>query len=180
MKPQMLLLSIFAMLLLAATPRAFANCADSHGNLADQKFNSALRQGVLDLFKKKGIALDPAKIALSFSTSGFQTNFEDPQDKYVLFDGMGTVVSASNTKFYVSVNGPEVDDEGNSPGYLTIYRAVLTSDGFDREGNAINPHCTLQRSTGDISNYADSYVISNANTDKAIGKLPLPARLSLY
>lgn len=171
---------LLAILALFIAPQARANCADQRSPLADQKFNSALRQGVIDLFQKKGIALDPAKVVMSFSTSGFQTNFEDPQDKYVLFDGIGSVVSASNTQFHVTTTGPDRDDQGNPVGYLTIYLAVLTSDGFDKEGNAIHPHCTLQLSTGDISNYADAYEISNATTDKVIGKLPLPKRISLY
>jgi len=179
MKP-LHLLSIFAILAMFSAPKAQANCADNHGALADQKFNAALQQSVVNFFKKKGIALDPAKAVMSFSTSGFQTNFEDPLNKYVLFDGIGNITSASNTKFYATTSGPAVDDDGNPVGYLTIYLAVLTSNGFDHEGNAINPHCTLKLSDGNISNYANAFEITNVSSDKVIGKLPLPAQISLY
>ena len=171
---------ILAIALLATAPvAAFANCADNHDDLTGPKMNAAVQQGILGLFKKKGISLDSAKVALTFTTTGFSTNFEDPTGKYVVINGGGELVSASGTKFYVDIGGPAQPDDRNY-GYIIVYEAVLTSNGFDKEGNAINPHCTLRLAEPDISNYATSYSVKNATTDVVIGSLPLPARLSLY
>jgi hypothetical protein len=168
--------------LLAAPHTALANCADNHDDLTGAKMNTAVQQGVLSIFKKKGIALDPANVALTFATTGFSTNFEDPQGRYIVFNGGGDIVSGSGTKFYVDIGGPRYDcDQGtNCNGFIIVYLAVLTSNGFDKEGNAINPHCTLQLAQPNISNYATSYSVKNATTDVVIGALPLPSRVVLY
>jgi hypothetical protein len=168
--------------LLAAPLSARANCADNHDNLTGPKMNAAVQQGVLSIFKKRDIALDPAKVALTFTTTGFSTNFEDPQGRYVVFNGGGGIVSGSGTKFYLDLGGPSYDcGQGtNCNGFIIVYLAVLTSNGFDKEGNAINPHCTLQLAQPNISNYAASYSVKNSITDVVIGVLPLPSRVVLY
>lgn len=168
--------TLFLALLLPLT--AHANCADVHPELITPKLNAAVHQQISDLFRRKGIAIQSQNIVPDFASTGFSTNFCDPTGKYVVINPSADIASDSGTKFYLEERGPAWD--GINPGFITVYLAVLTSKGFDKEGNPINPHCTLKLAEPDISDYATTYVIRNSGSGVTIGSLPLPASVSLY
>ena len=168
----------FAILAITMIPKissASITCLDGHETAAAQKLTEILSYGVSVVFKKKKIAFDPSKIALSISAS----TFDSDNTTYGGFNVTGgSLVSASGTQFYLDFSGS--DNDGADGQYLATYLPILTSKGFDKEGNPINPHCTLKLDQAFIANIAESFIIQNSRSGKIIGRVALPPKIILY
>jgi hypothetical protein len=170
-----LFLATLVITMIPKTSLASITCLDGHEAIAAQKLTEILSYGVSVVFKKKKIAFDPSKIALSISA----TTFDSDNTTYGAFNVTGgTLVSASGTQFYLDFSGS--DNDGADGQYLATYLPILTSKGFDKEGNPINPHCTLKLDQAFIANIAESFIIQNSSSGKIIGRVALPPKITLY
>ena len=159
--------------LLAATPALATPTCYNYEDKAAAKLEAVMRQDIINAFQKKGIALDPSQISLSLSDN--TTDDNDTSTTYfspVLqsFE----VISKSGTKFWVTYSEGSTDSDG-----LPDYLPVLKSNGFDHEGNPINPHCNMQMNDP-FSNSADSFKIENEQSGVAIATIALPKTFQAY
>ncbi len=160
-------------------------CLQGHEQDATTKLQTYIRQGVIDFFKDRRIAINPTTLQINLS-SGTQTGVDTAP--YVAFTGgaaagsstlpgssiAGTVAAQDGTKFNVLLSsGSDTQDSAQ-------YRIVSTQRGFDREGNAIGQHCNLRLFDSGDSGATESLLVVNASSGHALGRLRLPARISLY
>jgi hypothetical protein len=160
-------------------------CIQGHEQDATTKLQTYIRQGVIDFFKDRRIAINPTTLQINLG-SGTQTGADTPP--YVAFTGgagagsstlagssiAGTVAAQDGTKFNVLLSsGSDTQDSAE-------YRIVSTQRGFDREGNAIGAHCSLKLFNSGDSGATASLLIVNATSGHALGLMRLPARISLY
>jgi hypothetical protein len=170
-----LFFSILVIGLIPKTSLASITCMDGHEEVAAQKLTEILSYGVKVILKNKKIAFDPAKIALAINGS----TFDSDNTTYGSFNATsGSLVSNSGTKLYLDFSGS--DNDGADGQYLATYLPILTSKGFDKEGNPINPHCTLKLDQAFIANIAESFIIQNSSSGKIIGRVALPVKITLY
>lgn len=155
-----------------------ATCLEGSEELGSQKMLALIKQGLLDQFKKLKIAVNQESLQLkgSFSTHS-ERNFNDTETTnrgmFSLDDGK--IFSAAGTEFELVLNG--ADDLGT---YYAFYLPVAKNSGYDREGNPINPHCTLKADNPFVSNVASSVAIRNARSGKVIGSMSIPSLVSIY
>jgi hypothetical protein len=160
-------------------------CVQGHEQDATTKLQAYVRQGVIDFFKDRRIAINPTTLQINLS-SGTQTGADTPS--YVAFTGgagagsstlsgssvAGTVAAKDGTKFNVLLSsGSDTQDSAE-------YRIVRTQRGFDREGNAIGAHCSLKLFNSGDSAATASLLVVNATSGHALGRIRLPAGISLY
>jgi hypothetical protein len=159
-------------------------CVQGHEQEAVTKLQMFINNALTNFFKENKIAIDPATVQINISSST-QTGWEAPP--YLSFTGnaagssttgassVGAIVAAQDgTKFNVLFSSGS--DEQNA----AEYRIQDTQQGFDREGNAIHQHCTLQLfNSGDIA-ATESLLVINAASGHTLGLIRLPLRISLY
>ena len=173
-----LITSIAIFLMPLASQASRVTCFDGHEKAAAELFTANLRQNVIRVFKKKGIALDPAKLNVIASASTLDDTDSDATTYATFSLDKGELVSGTGTDFSLDMTGP--NDSGAGDQFLPTYLPVLSSQGFDKEGNPIHPHCTLQLTEPSFSNYANALAIQNAHSGKVIVKIALPAKIKLY
>lgn len=172
-----LILSVLALSL--ATP-AFAEnftCLRDHEEAGAQKMDAALKLGVSSALKKLGIHLKEGTLETESSFSYHSE--EERTDKWVthaMLAWNGRATTASGTDLLLFLKRADDTEGGN----YAFFLPVLKSKGFDREGNPIDPHCTLHLSSPFVSNVASSVGIRNARSGKVIAAVSLPGTFLVY
>lgn len=177
----MKLAMVFTCLLFFQTAgAATTNCMNGFEDKAGQVISNSVTASLIDFFKSKKIPIDPSEISVQ-AAGGYifdQDRDNAPGKKYGSFSILDTnIVSLSGTKFRIYFSGPSPWQ--SSP----FYNIVGQNEGFDREGNPINGHCSLRISRPSDSsddNYATSIEVRNASSEKVIGSFALPAKIQLY
>jgi hypothetical protein len=158
-------------------------CVQGHEQEAANKLQAFVRQAVTDFFKDRRIAVNPATLQVNLSSS-IQTGYDAAP--YIAFTGTsaGTAVHTSSvaatiaaqdgTKFNVLLSS------GSDNQDAAEYRAISTQRGFDREGNAIQQHCTLKLFNSDDSEATKNLLVINAGSGHALGLIRLVPQISLY
>jgi len=172
------LIAIFACLSFMTVSTARANdatCMDRHEDLAAKLMTKAVSQNIAAMLAKKGISLDLAHS--TFEIAAAQVKFET--DGVYGYFGIsdGTVTTKDGTKLTVEFKLNKFNAEDSEAAY---FKPVLKSSGFDKEGNAIAPHCMLVADNVGVTNRAEFISISNTTTGRVIGRVELPSRVSLY
>lgn len=160
-------------------------CVQGHEQEATTKLQTFIKQAVTDFFEDRGIAINASTLQASLNGST-QSGGDTPA--YFSFTGntaagssaltassiAATVTAEDGTKFNVLLSSGSSDQDSAE------YRIMRTQRGFDREGNAVGPHCTLRLfNSGDIE-ATESLMIVNAASGHAIGRIPLPYNITLY
>ena len=157
-------------------------CLDGHEAAANQKMQTVVKQEVVTLFKQKGIAFDPATIVLDFDvivTDNSNVSPDSPTSYGQFVVKSGSFSSTAGTPFSVDYSGSYQD--GKYGQYPAFYQPVLTSKGYDKEGNPIDPHCTLKHADYvGYANEAEWIEVTNSRSGKLIGKMNLPSSVSVY
>lgn len=169
--------------LLAAPVSENYLCVQGHEQQATAKLQAFVKRAVTDFFRKRKITINSStlQISLALSTQG---GTDSPP--YVSFTGnagtaglggsalAGTVAAQDGTKFNILFSsGSNMQDAAE-------YRVIRTERGFNREGNAIDQHCTLKLFDSGDSEASETLLIVNAGTGHTLGLIRLPGRISLY
>jgi hypothetical protein len=159
-------------------------CVQGHEQEAATKLQAIIRNAVIDFLKMRHIAINSSTLQVNLNTS-IQTGGDTPP--YISFTGSaagtsaltstssaGTVAAQDGTKFNVLLSSGSDDQDAAE------YRIIRIESGFNREGNAIQPHCTLRLfNSGDIE-ATQRLLIVNASSGHTLGSIRLPAKISLY
>lgn len=158
-------------------------CIQGHEQEATAKLQAIVKDAIINFFRNRNIAINSASLQINL-TSSTQTGTSLPP--YVSFTGnvgssgltssspAATVAAQDGAKFNVLLSS------GSSNQDSAEYRIIRTQHGFDREGNAIDQHCTLTLFDSGDSEATKSLLIVNAGSGHVLGSLYLPARISLY
>lgn len=165
---------------LALSVPAFAenfSCLRDHEEAGAKRVDSILRDGVLAALKKQGIALKDGSL---LSGGSFSYHYEEEStDKWVthaMLSWEGRAATVSGTELLLFLKQPENEESGN----YAFFLPVLKSKGFDREGNPIEPHCSLNVSSPFVSNIAHAVGVRNARSGRVIAIIALPKVVSVY
>lgn len=160
-------------------------CVQGHEQDAAKKLQTFIRQAIIDFFKERRIAINSTTLQINLSSST-QPGTDGPA--YISFTGgagagssglaassvAGTVAAQDGTKFNVLLSsGSDTQDAAE-------YRVVSAQRGFDREGNAIGRHCALKLFNSGAGEGTESLLVVNAASGHALGRIRLPARISVY
>lgn len=153
-------------------------CLVDHEEEGSAKANSVLRDGVVNALRKLGIAMKEGSFRSEAKfTYYYETNDRDDSSiVHASLEFSGSLTTASGTDLLIFLKNA---DNEESPNYA-FFRPVLTHKGFDKEGNPIAPHCTLNASRPFVSNLAVSVAVRNARSGKIIASIPLPKAVSVY
>ncbi|HLH95085.1 MAG TPA: hypothetical protein VKW08_08200 [Xanthobacteraceae bacterium] len=159
-------------------------CVQGHEQDAVTKLQMFIKNAVTSFFKDRKIAIDPPTLQINISSST-QAGWESPP--YLSFSGSAaasaiagassigaTVAAQDGTKFNVLFSS------GSGEQNAAEYRIQGTQQGFDKEGNAIHPHCTLQLFNSGDDAATKSLLVINATSGHTLGLIRLPSRISLY
>lgn len=167
------------LLFLQTAGAATANCMNGFEDKAGQVISNLVTANLIDFFRSKKIQIDPSKISVQ-AAGGYvfdQDRENVPGKKFGSFEIMdANIVSLSGTKFRIYFTGPSPWQ--SSP----FYNILEQNEGFDREGNPINGHCSLRisRPSDGSDNYATAIEVRNASSEKVLGSFALPAKIQLY
>jgi hypothetical protein len=169
--------------LLAAPVSEDYLCVQGHEQEATTKLQAFVKEAVTNFFRNRHIALNSSTLQISL-TVGTQGGTDSPP--YVSFTGnagtsalgasalAGTIAAQDDTKFNILLSS------GSNNQDAAEYRIIRTERGFNREGNAIAPHCTLRLFNSGDSEAAETLLIVNAGSGRTLGLIRLPAVISLY
>ena len=159
-------------------------CVQGHEQEATTKLEVSLKQAITSFFKDKKIAVDASTLQITL-TSGTQTGAFAPP--FLSFTGSGagssasapssvaaTVAAQDGTKFNALLSS------GSSDQNAAEYRIVRAQRGFDKEGNAMGEHCSLELFNSGDEEATETMVILNAASGHILGRIRLPSRISVY
>jgi hypothetical protein len=146
------------------------------GNYApvEKSMSDALKNNLASLAAKRAIKFDLSTLILPVS-AGPTNDDNNPKIIYLLFRLFeASVSSADGTPFDLYFDGGQEE--------FANYVEIPVSNGYDKEGNPINGHCTLKirPNVGTDLPYNTSFVIRNHRSGQIIGTFPLPASFRLY
>lgn len=169
------IISIFALILSAK----YANAASCNPNGLEDKISSIierdLRAQVISSMSQKGIQIAPNSLQLDVSVviTEPNTSYPDDSNQYVIIGATGRLASKSGTNFSLAFSSG--DWTGNQ--YVGSYIANLLSDGFDRQGNPINGHCSISQNP---NSDAGRITVKNESSNYKIETLALPNPIRIY
>ncbi len=169
--------------LLAAPVSENYLCVQGHEQEATTKLQASIKEAVINFFRYRNIAINASTLSINLTTST-QGGTDSPP--YFSFTGnagtsglgasslAATVTAQDGTKFNVLFSS------GSDNQDAAEYRIIRSERGFNREGNAIDPHCTLRLFDSGDSEATESLLIVNAGSGHALGSVHLPDRISVY
>jgi hypothetical protein len=159
-------------------------CVQGHEQEATTKLETSLKQSVTNFFKDKKIEIDASTLQVTLTSSTQTGAFAPP---FVSFTGSATGSSASapaslaatvaaqdGTKFNVVLSS------GSSDQNAAEYRILRSQRGFDKEGNAMGEHCSLELFNSGDEEATETMLVVNAASGHILGRIRLPSRISLY
>jgi hypothetical protein len=158
-------------------------CVQGHEQEATTKLQGIIKEAIINFFRDRSIAINASTLQIRL-TSSTQTGTSLPP--YISFTGnagssgltssslAATVAAQDGTKFNVLLSAGSNDQDSAE------YRIIRTQRGYDREGNAVDQHCTLNLFDSGDSEATRSLLIVNASSGHVLGSLHLPARIPLY
>ena len=171
---------VFAALCMTGFSYAHAGvtCMDRHEEDAGKLMTKIFAQGAVAALTKKGIALDSEKT--SFEISAAQVDFESDGD-YGYFDITdGSMTSKAGTEISLAFDVDSNWRNDQITTYRVYYKPVLKSKGRDKEGNEIEPHCTLVLDDVRVNDKAEFLRVTNTVSGATLATVALPAKVSLY
>jgi hypothetical protein len=169
--------------LLAAPVSEDYPCVQGHEQAATTKLQAFVKEAITNFFRNRNIPINPSTLQISFNA---RTQGGTDSPAYFSFTGnagtsglaasslAGTVAAQDGTKFNILLSSGSNDQDAAE------YRIIRTESGFNREGNAIAPHCRLRLfNSGDIES-TKTLLVVNAASGHALGLIRLPAVISLY
>lgn len=169
--------------LLAAPVSENYVCVQGHEQEATTKLQAFVKKAITNFFRNRNIAINSSTLQIS-RTVGTQGGTDSPP--YVSFTGnagtsglaasslAATVAAQEGTKFNILLSSGSANQD------TAEYRIIRTQRGFDREGNAIDQHCTLNLFDSGDSEATESLLIVNASSGHVLGPVCLPAHIPLY
>jgi hypothetical protein len=160
-------------------------CVQGHEQAATTKLQASVKAAITDFFEDRRIAINPSTLQVNLNGSTQSGGDSPPYFSFTGNTGAGgtaftasstaaTVTAQDGTKFNVLLSSGSDDQDAAE------YRILRTERGFDKEGNAVGPHCTLRLfNSGDIE-ATESLMIVNAASGHPIGRIRLPYTIALY
>jgi hypothetical protein len=160
-------------------------CVQNHEQDATNKLQTFVKQAVINFFKDRRIAINPSTVQINLTNSTQRAD----GPAYISFGGSaaaagssglggssvaGTVTAHDGTKFNVLMSS------GSDSQDTAEYRVVSIQRGFDREGNAIGRHCALKLFNSGDGEATENLLVINAASGHALGRIRLPASISIY
>jgi hypothetical protein len=160
-------------------------CIQGHEQEATTKLQNFIKDAVRVFFRRMRIALDPATLKVSVSSSVQPAN---GGTSYVAMTGTSsggtsalaptsiaaTAAAKDGTKFNILFSSGEDTQDAAE------YRVIGSQRGFDREGNAIGRHCALRLFDSGDMEATRTLLVVNAGSGHALGRIRLPASISVY
>jgi len=158
-------------------------CVQGHEQDATAKLQTLIKDAIARFFQDRNIAINSSSLQVTLTMSTLPGTNTPP---YVSFTGnpnnsaagassvAATVTAQDGTKFTALLSSGS--DNQNAAEYL----AMRTQRGFDKEGNAVDEHCTLKLFNAGDTMATENLLIVNANSGHTVGLTHLPRQFSLY
>jgi hypothetical protein len=159
-------------------------CVQGHEQDATTKLQALIKDAITNFFQNRNVAINSSTLQISL-TASTQSGMGAPP--FLAFTGniggtsgpaasssAATVAGQDGTRFDILLSSGSNDQDAAE------YRITRTQHGFDREGNAIDPHCTLSLFDSGDTEATKSLLIVNAGSGHVLGSVRLPAHISVY